>query len=102
MGKFSIRATVVARPQPVSNASYSSKSFQHLPSIQAFLSAVQTARARTSACQWCPLDQLCIQISHTAPGGLPPGRTVWPLQSLSFLVSLINSISAHIHQRHSL
>ena len=73
-GRILHSSPAVAWPQPVSKARSCSKSIQHLPSIQACLSAVQTARAGTSGCP----STLCLW---------PPGDILWPSQSLSSLVS---------------
>lgn len=70
---------------PVSKASCSSKSIQQLPNIRIWLSAVQTAGAKTLRVSVASSGP-ALPWNVTAPGQLCPSCILWPLQRLSFLV----------------
>lgn len=101
-GRVLHAGTVAAWPQPASEARSSSKSIQHLPSVQARLSAVQPQGPGPQCVSGVLWTQLRSRISQALPCLLPPGGILWALQRARAPWCLINSISAHSHQRPSL
>lgn len=71
---------------PVSKASCCSKSIQQLPNIRIWLSAVQTAGVRTLRVSVASSGP-ALPWNVVAPGRLCQSCILWPLQSLSSLVS---------------